>query len=181
MGGQVLRPFMLRRTKREVEKELPSKTEHIVKCAMSAWQKILYQQITVKASTCKRARHPVNTDHAKPDIGYSMLRSSLDAQSETGRSIDPTNACMAFSHRSYDALPYLSMHLICLDKRSSHRLSRIAQGHSAGSCFQYCSLHCDLRAQDQLLERCPTAREQSTPQSAGASELEQQYLAPTCC
>ena len=41
---------MLRRTKREVEKELPSKTEHVVKCAMSAWQKILYQQITDKAS-----------------------------------------------------------------------------------------------------------------------------------
>ena len=41
---------MLRRTKREVEKELPSKTEHVVKCAMSAWQKILYQQITGKVS-----------------------------------------------------------------------------------------------------------------------------------
>ena len=41
---------MLRRTKREVEKELPSKTEHIIKCAMSGWQKILYQQITDKAS-----------------------------------------------------------------------------------------------------------------------------------
>ncbi len=47
---QVLRPFMLRRTKREVEKELPSKTEHVVKCAMSAWQKILYQQITDKVT-----------------------------------------------------------------------------------------------------------------------------------
>lgn len=47
---QVLRPFMLRRTKREVEKELPSKTEHIIKCGMSGWQKILYQQITDKAS-----------------------------------------------------------------------------------------------------------------------------------
>lgn len=37
---------MLRRTKREVEKELPSKIEHVIKCAMSAWQKVLYQQIT---------------------------------------------------------------------------------------------------------------------------------------
>eukprot|EP00798_Chlamydomonas_sp_ICE-L_P015444 gene15444-21527_t len=35
---QVIRPFMLRRTKCEVEKELPNKTEHIIKCAMSAWQ-----------------------------------------------------------------------------------------------------------------------------------------------
>lgn len=55
MGVQVLRPFMLRRTKREVEKELPSKTEHVVKCAMSAWQKVLYQQITDKVLSL----HPV--------------------------------------------------------------------------------------------------------------------------
>lgn len=31
---------MLRRTKREVEKELPPKTEYVVKCDMSAWQKV---------------------------------------------------------------------------------------------------------------------------------------------
>ena len=49
---QVLRPFMLRRTKREVEKELPGKTEHIVKCPMSAWQKVLYQQITEEVRHC---------------------------------------------------------------------------------------------------------------------------------
>ena len=41
---------MLRRTKREVEKELPGKTEHIVKCGMSAWQRMLYQQITDKGT-----------------------------------------------------------------------------------------------------------------------------------
>ena len=43
---QVLRPFMLRRTKREVEAELPGKTEHVLRCAMSAWQTALYKQIT---------------------------------------------------------------------------------------------------------------------------------------
>ncbi len=48
---QVIRPFMLRRTKAEVEKELPAKTEHIVKCAMSAWQKVIYQQITEQVNT----------------------------------------------------------------------------------------------------------------------------------
>lgn len=37
---QVIRPFMLRRTKREVEKELPNKIEHVIKCDMSAWQKV---------------------------------------------------------------------------------------------------------------------------------------------
>ena len=59
---QVLRPFMLRRTKREVEKELPSKTEHVVKCAMSAWQKILYQQITDKV-TIFISKDSASTDH----------------------------------------------------------------------------------------------------------------------
>lgn len=42
---QVLRPFLLRREKIEVEKELPSKTEHVVKIELSAWQKIMYGQI----------------------------------------------------------------------------------------------------------------------------------------
>ena len=55
---QVLRPFMLRRTKREVEKELPSKTEHVVKCAMSAWQKILYPPVTGKGKNFARPPPP---------------------------------------------------------------------------------------------------------------------------
>lgn len=36
---------MLRRTKREVETELPGKTEHIIRCDMSAWQQLWYRQI----------------------------------------------------------------------------------------------------------------------------------------
>lgn len=46
LPDQVIRPFMLRRTKRDVEKELPGKTEHVVKCALSAWQQCLIQQIS---------------------------------------------------------------------------------------------------------------------------------------
>ena len=45
-GAQVLRPFMLRRTKAEVETELPGKAEHIVRCGLSAWQRLWYRQIT---------------------------------------------------------------------------------------------------------------------------------------
>ena len=33
-----------------MEKELPNKTEHIIKCAMSAWQQVLYKQITDSGS-----------------------------------------------------------------------------------------------------------------------------------
>ncbi|WOL03336.1 hypothetical protein Cni_G12056 [Canna indica] len=43
---QVLRPFLLRRKKDEVEKYLPGKTQVILKCDLSAWQKEYYQQIT---------------------------------------------------------------------------------------------------------------------------------------
>ena len=41
----ILLPFLLRREKREVEKELPSKTEYVIKLQMSEWQKIVYQQM----------------------------------------------------------------------------------------------------------------------------------------
>jgi len=34
---QVLRPFLLRRVKADVEKELPPKSEKIIKVEMSAW------------------------------------------------------------------------------------------------------------------------------------------------
>ncbi|XP_020113929.1 probable ATP-dependent DNA helicase CHR12 [Ananas comosus] len=43
---QVIRPFLLRRKKDEVEKYLPGKTQVILKCDMSAWQKAYYQQVT---------------------------------------------------------------------------------------------------------------------------------------
>ena len=42
---KVLRPFLLRRLKKDVESELPDKVETIVKCPMSALQKRLYEQI----------------------------------------------------------------------------------------------------------------------------------------
>jgi len=42
---QVLRPFLLRRVKMEVEKELPPKKETIIKVQLSAWQKIVYNGI----------------------------------------------------------------------------------------------------------------------------------------
>ncbi|XVE66040.1 hypothetical protein DITRI_Ditri08aG0049500 [Diplodiscus trichospermus] len=45
---QVIRPFILRRTKDEVEKYLPGKSQVILKCDLSAWQKAYYQQVTEK-------------------------------------------------------------------------------------------------------------------------------------
>ncbi|KAI1704447.1 bromodomain-containing protein [Ditylenchus destructor] len=42
---KVLRPFLLRRLKKEVESQLPDKTEKIIKCDMSALQKVLYKHL----------------------------------------------------------------------------------------------------------------------------------------
>lgn len=42
---KVLRPFLLRRLKKEVESQLPEKTEYVIKCDMSALQRILYKHL----------------------------------------------------------------------------------------------------------------------------------------
>ena len=42
---KVLRPFLLRRLKKDVEKDLPNKIEKVIKCKMSAIQSKLYQQM----------------------------------------------------------------------------------------------------------------------------------------
>lgn len=41
----MIQPFILRRSKRDVEKQLPKKYEHILKCRLSTRQKNLYEDI----------------------------------------------------------------------------------------------------------------------------------------
>ncbi|RWS06402.1 Transcription activator BRG1-like protein [Dinothrombium tinctorium] len=45
---KVLRPFLLRRLKKEVESQLPDKVEYVVKCDMSALQRIVYRHMQTK-------------------------------------------------------------------------------------------------------------------------------------
>ncbi|XP_060740117.1 probable global transcription activator SNF2L2 [Tachysurus vachellii] len=45
---KVLRPFLLRRLKKEVESQLPEKVEYVIKCDMSAIQKVLYRHMQAK-------------------------------------------------------------------------------------------------------------------------------------
>jgi len=42
---QVLRPFLLRRMKKEVEQELPNKIEYVIRVELSGWQKVSYDQL----------------------------------------------------------------------------------------------------------------------------------------
>ncbi|XP_065185679.1 probable global transcription activator SNF2L2 [Sycon ciliatum] len=42
---KVLRPFLLRRLKKEVESQLPSKTEYVIRCEMSSLQRRIYRHM----------------------------------------------------------------------------------------------------------------------------------------
>ncbi|XP_012528465.1 helicase domino isoform X3 [Monomorium pharaonis] len=48
---KVLRPFLLRRLKTEVEKQLPKKYEHVVMCRLSKRQRFLYDDFMSRAKT----------------------------------------------------------------------------------------------------------------------------------
>ena len=45
---KVLRPFLLRRLKKEVESQLPDKVEYIIKCDMSALQRVIYHHMKTR-------------------------------------------------------------------------------------------------------------------------------------
>lgn len=47
----ILRPFLLRRLKSEVEKELPRKYEHVIRCRLSKRQRFLYNDFMSRAKT----------------------------------------------------------------------------------------------------------------------------------
>ncbi|KAM4577938.1 E1A-binding protein p400 isoform 9-T9 [Fundulus diaphanus] len=48
---RMIQPFILRRSKRDVEKQLPKKYEHILKCRLSNRQKTLYEDILTQPGT----------------------------------------------------------------------------------------------------------------------------------
>ncbi|KIK69039.1 hypothetical protein GYMLUDRAFT_91442 [Collybiopsis luxurians FD-317 M1] len=55
----VLRPYLLRRLKRDVEKELPSKYEHLIFCSLSKRQRFLYDEFMARANTREALRSGV--------------------------------------------------------------------------------------------------------------------------
>ncbi|KAG9354840.1 hypothetical protein JZ751_001553 [Albula glossodonta] len=56
---RMIQPFILRRSKRDVEKQLPKKYEHILKCRLSSRQKSLYEDVM----TQPRAQEALKTGH----------------------------------------------------------------------------------------------------------------------
>ncbi|XP_078083287.1 E1A-binding protein p400 isoform X4 [Mustelus asterias] len=59
---RMIQPFILRRSKRDVEKQLPKKYEHILKCCLSKRQKIMYEDVMFQSGTIEalRSRHFVS-------------------------------------------------------------------------------------------------------------------------
>lgn len=53
----LIRPFMLRRLKKDVEAELPVKTEKVVLCRLSRRQRALYDDFMQLAETKRRLRY----------------------------------------------------------------------------------------------------------------------------
>ena len=57
---KILRPFMLRRLKADVEKSLPPKHETILYTGMSAMQKKLYRDILIRDIDALQGKNPGN-------------------------------------------------------------------------------------------------------------------------
>ena len=53
---KVLRPFLLRRLKSEVEKQMPKKYEHVVYCHLSKRQRALYEDYICRTDTQERMK-----------------------------------------------------------------------------------------------------------------------------
>ena len=47
----IMRPFLLRRLKKDVAKQLPGKFEHVVMCRLSKRQLYLYEEFMARSST----------------------------------------------------------------------------------------------------------------------------------
>jgi len=68
---QVLRPFLLRRMKKEVEQELPNKIEYVIRVDLSGWQKIFYKQLK---ETGILARDPSTNKIGKRSLMNTMMQ-----------------------------------------------------------------------------------------------------------
>ncbi|GFE54344.1 DEAD-box family helicase [Babesia ovis] len=54
----VLRPYLLRRLKKDVEKQMPSKYEHVIKCYLSRRQRVLYDEFITSRNAVEILKNP---------------------------------------------------------------------------------------------------------------------------
>eukprot|EP00026_Physarum_polycephalum_P000554 Phypoly_transcript_00555.p1 GENE.Phypoly_transcript_00555~~Phypoly_transcript_00555.p1 ORF type:complete len:1422 (+),score=377.64 Phypoly_transcript_00555:70-4335(+) len=68
---QVLRPFLLRRLKSDVESQLPEKRECVLKCSLSAMQHVMYEQI--RKNRGLMAADPNAANYKKSTRGFNNV------------------------------------------------------------------------------------------------------------
>ena len=66
--SQVLRPFLLRRVKSDVERSLPPKKETILKIGMTEMQRKVWESVGVRSLLASSAPFPCATSSALPHL-----------------------------------------------------------------------------------------------------------------
>uniref|UniRef100_A0A915ECT6 Uncharacterized protein n=1 Tax=Ditylenchus dipsaci TaxID=166011 RepID=A0A915ECT6_9BILA len=83
---KVLRPFILRRLKSEVEKQMPTKEEKIIPCALSKRQRFLYNEfLSKKASRVQTAKSKDDLRNGKKRRASLMMGVSYPLVGNVGR------------------------------------------------------------------------------------------------
>ena len=76
-ASQLLRPFMLRRTKEEVEKSMPPKLETTIGCPLSEMQLFWYKRLLLRESALLKELEQANEDHVATGTDWKRLSSLL--------------------------------------------------------------------------------------------------------
>ncbi|QIW97925.1 hypothetical protein AMS68_003443 [Peltaster fructicola] len=167
-----LRPFMLRRLKADVEKDLPKKIEHVVVCKLSKRQRQLYQDYMglsdtrakltqgnaisagkVLLSLRKVCNHPDLFDPRPIQTNYAMERSPLEPFSVKEQAVRRLLS-------AHDPTPH-NLLLTPLESDRRYRKSRAKQLSGIDN----------LQRQVELLERSPAIDVPDTTTIAGCQAL----------
>ncbi|KAL3811882.1 hypothetical protein ACHAXA_005548 [Cyclostephanos tholiformis] len=146
----IIRPFLLRRLKKDVEKQLPGKYEHIIKCQLSRRQMFLYEEFMARSSTRKAVsggnfmgmmnvlmqlrkvcNHPDLFEPRSVTTPFVMERLTLSTASCVVRAIEPTSALDELS--SFLRLPLWTMGQGSPSFQKSISVDQIV----AGQLFEY--------------------------------------------
>uniref|UniRef100_A0A8D0CN15 E1A binding protein p400 n=1 Tax=Scleropages formosus TaxID=113540 RepID=A0A8D0CN15_SCLFO len=95
---RMIQPFILRRSKRDVEKQLPKKYEHILKCRLSCRQKSLYEDVMTQPG----AQEALKTGHFVSVLQVLMQLQRICNHPDLVHSRETvhTYVCAALEHRT---------------------------------------------------------------------------------
>ena len=122
----ILRPFLLRRLKKDVEKQLPEKIEHVVYCELSRRQKYLYDEYIntdITQDTLKRNDYFSIMNvlmQLRKVCNHPDLFDSRDYNTSMKSCFDivfvfPSLCCNVFEYNPLRSINYKNLHLIILD------------------------------------------------------------------